>query len=73
MNVAIDAILAAERPLIVAGGGANRSGAAASITALAERLDIPVVTTITGQGVIRDDHKLGIGIIGDNGFHPHAV
>ncbi len=70
---ALNAILAAERPLIVAGGGANRSGAAEAITALAERLGIPVVTTITGQGVIRDDHKLGIGIIGDNGFHPHAV
>src|SRR5438874_1246301 len=70
LDAAIDAILTAERPLIVAGGGANRSGAAASITALAERLDIPVVTTITGQGVIRDDHKLGIGIIGDNGCLP---
>jgi acetolactate synthase I/II/III large subunit len=73
LDAAIKAILGAERPLIVAGGGANRSGAAASITALAERASIPVVTTITGQGAIRDDHKLGIGIIGDNGFHPHAV
>ncbi|PTM41123.1 thiamine pyrophosphate-binding protein [Bosea sp. 124] len=70
---ALDGILAAGRPLIVAGGGANRSGAAAVLTAFAERLQIPVVTTITGQGVIRDDHKLGIGIIGDNGFHPHAI
>jgi acetolactate synthase-1/2/3 large subunit len=70
---ALEGLLAARRPLIVAGGGANRSGAAASLTAFAERLQIPVVTTITGQGVIRDDHKLGIGIIGDNGFHPHAV
>jgi acetolactate synthase-1/2/3 large subunit len=73
LNAAIEAILSAERPLIVAGGGANRSGAATSITDLAERLNIPVVSTITGQGVIRDDHKLGTGIIGDNGFHPHAV
>ena len=73
LDAAIKAILAAERPLIVAGGGANRSGAAGSITTFGERLGIPVVTTITGQGVVRDDHKLGIGIIGDNGFHPHAV
>lgn len=70
---AFDAILAAERPLIVAGGGANRSQAGEAIVALAEKLGIPVVTTITGQGVIRDDHRLGIGIIGDNGFHPHAL
>jgi acetolactate synthase-1/2/3 large subunit len=73
LKAAISAILGAERPIIVAGGGANRSGAAAAITDFAERLDIPVVTTITGQGVIRDDHRLAIGIIGDNGFHPHAI
>ncbi|TGD95371.1 thiamine pyrophosphate-binding protein [Methylobacterium nonmethylotrophicum] len=73
LSAALDAILQAKRPLILAGGGANRSGAAASITAFAERLNVPVVSTITGQGVIRDDHRLGIGIIGDNGFHPHAL
>jgi acetolactate synthase I/II/III large subunit len=73
IDTALAAILAAERPLIVAGGGANRSRAGAILTTFAERLRIPVVTTITGQGVIRDDHELGIGIIGDNGFHPHAL
>lgn len=73
LAAALDAILAADRPLLLAGGGANRSGAGGAITALAERLQIPVVSTITGQGVIRDDHRLGIGIIGDNGFHPHAL
>ncbi|PZU83056.1 MAG: acetolactate synthase [Chelatococcus sp.] len=70
---ALAMLLSAKRPLIVAGGGVNRSRAAASLTALAERLHLPVATTITGQGVIRDDHKLAIGIIGDNGFHPHAI
>lgn len=70
---AIAALLSAARPLIVAGGGANRSAAGESIVKLAEHLDIPVVTTITGQGVISDDHRLAIGIIGDNGFHPHAL
>ena len=73
VDAALTAILAAKRPLIVAGGGANRSGAGAVLTRFAERLGLPVVTTITGQGVVRDDHELGIGIIGDNGFHPHAV
>ncbi|SCZ05806.1 thiamine pyrophosphate-binding protein [Microvirga guangxiensis] len=73
LETAIASILGADRPIIVAGGGANRSGAAEAITAFAERLDIPVVTTITGQGVIRDDHRLATGIIGDNGFHPHAI
>ncbi|MER8506778.1 thiamine pyrophosphate-binding protein [Mesorhizobium sp. M0751] len=70
---AVKALLSAKRPLIVAGGGANRSGAGESIVRLAQHLDIPVATTITGQGVINDDHRLAVGIIGDNGFHPHAI
>ncbi|MEO5756921.1 MAG: thiamine pyrophosphate-binding protein [Mesorhizobium sp.] len=73
MSCAIDALLASKRPLIVAGGGANRSAAGESLVRLAEHLGIPIATTITGQGVISDDHRLAIGIIGDNGFHPHAV
>lgn len=63
---------AAERPLIVTGGGVRRSRAGASISKLIEKLNIPVVTTITGQGAVPADHHLAIGVIGDNGFHPHA-
>src|SRR6185503_21127577 len=33
---------------------------------------VPVVTTMTGQNSISDHHELSIGIVGDNGFHPHA-
>ncbi|PWC91335.1 acetolactate synthase [Azospirillum sp. TSH100] len=61
-----------ERPLIVSGGGVNRSCAGPEVTALAERLNIPVCTTMTGQGTMPDDHRLAVGVIGDNGFHPHA-
>jgi acetolactate synthase-1/2/3 large subunit len=63
---------AAERPVIVAGGGANHSDAGAAVLALAERLQAPVVTTISGQGIVPDEHELALGVIGDNGFHPHA-
>lgn len=73
LDAAMQALLQASRPLIVAGGGANRSHAAAALKSLAERLDIPVVTTITGQGAIPDNHRLAIGTIGDNGYHPHAL
>jgi len=62
----------AERPVIIAGGGANHSHADAAIADLAEWLAAPVVTTISGQGIIADDHPLALGVIGDNGFHPHA-
>lgn len=65
-------LAASERPLIVSGGGVNRSCAGPEVTALAERLNIPVCTTMTGQGTMPDDHPLAVGVIGDNGFHPHA-
>ena len=65
-------IAQARRPLLIAGGGVNRSNAAAALTSFAERNRIPVVTTITGQNAILDTHELSIGIVGDNGFHPHA-
>ncbi|MER9469349.1 thiamine pyrophosphate-binding protein [Mesorhizobium sp. M0482] len=61
-----------KRPLIVSGGGVNRSCAGSEVTALAEKLNVPVCTTMTGQGTMPDDHRLAIGVIGDNGFHPHA-
>jgi acetolactate synthase I/II/III large subunit len=67
-----DLIARASRPLLVAGGGVNRSLAGPALTELAQRLRVPVVTTITGQNSIPDNHELAIGIVGDNGFHPHA-
>ncbi len=60
------------KPLLVVGGGVNRSCVGTEVLFLAERLNLPVVNTITGQGNIPDDHWLAIGVIGDNGFHPHA-
>ncbi len=72
----VDELLAlfekSEKPLLVAGGGVNRSCAGPEITQLAERLNVPLVNTMTGQGAMPDDHNLAIGVIGDNGFHPHA-
>lgn len=62
----------AKRPLIVAGGGVNRSGARRELLEFADRFQVPVVSTITGQGAIEPNHPLQIGVIGDNGFHPHA-
>jgi acetolactate synthase-1/2/3 large subunit len=40
--------------------------------ALSEWLAAPVVTTISGQGIMPDDHILALGVVGDNGFHPYA-
>ena len=63
---------AAQRLVIVAGGGVNHSQANAELLELAERLGAPVVTTISGQGTMPDEHVLALGVVGDNGFHPHA-
>ncbi len=65
-------LLGAARPVIVAGGGVNHSQANAEVIALAQRLGAPVVTTISGQGTMPDEHPLALGVVGDNGFHPHA-
>jgi acetolactate synthase-1/2/3 large subunit len=66
-------LLQSERPVIVAGGGANHSQAAEEIRVVAEWLAAPVVTTISGQGIMPDEHPLALGVTGDNGFHPHAL
>ena len=56
---------AAKRPVIVAGGGVITSEAAAQVTALAERLGAPVVTTWNGKGAIDETHELAALTIGD--------
>lgn len=67
-----EALISAPKPVMITGGGAMHSQAGALIIEIAERLSIPVVTTISGQGIMPDDHPLALGVIGDNGFHPHA-
>jgi acetolactate synthase-1/2/3 large subunit len=54
----------AERPLIVAGGGARRSSAHAQLRALAELLGMPILTTPSGRGIISEDHPLSVGQVG---------
>lgn len=65
-------LLEAERPLIVAGGGAVISQAWDELTQLAEKLVAPVGTSINGKGAIAEDHPLSVGVVGDNGARPYA-
>jgi acetolactate synthase-1/2/3 large subunit len=51
----------AERPLIWAGGGAVLGDAAGALTAVAEFLQAPVITTRQGKGAIDDRHPLSVG------------
>jgi len=61
---AIEALAAAERPVMVVGGGAAASDAGSEVVKLAELLSIPVVTSLNGKGLIPDDHPLCIGVVG---------
>ena len=58
---------AAERPFILAGGGVQLSGARPELTALAERAGAAVGSTLSGKGVIAEDHPLSVGVTGSMG------
>jgi acetolactate synthase-1/2/3 large subunit len=66
---AIDMLLNAEKPIILAGGGTIISSAFAELQAIAELLMIPVVTTFKGKGAFPENHPLSLGPIG---MHGHA-
>jgi acetolactate synthase-1/2/3 large subunit len=51
----------AKRPIIIAGGGALWSGAAAAIEKLAARLGAPVVTTLNAKGLLDERHPHSLG------------
>ena len=54
----------AERPVIVAGGGARWSGAGPELVQLAEALAIPVATSLHGKDLIPGTHRLSVGVVG---------
>jgi len=61
---AVALLAGAEKPVLIAGGGVILSEAWAELTALAETLNIPVVTTMAGKGSIADTHALSVGVCG---------
>ena len=54
----------AQRPVIVAGGGVTASGARAELLALAEKLSIPVATSLNAKAMFPADHPLAVGVPG---------
>jgi acetolactate synthase-1/2/3 large subunit len=61
---ALDLLQGAERPVIVAGGGVRASGAGPDLVRLAERLGIPVATSLNGKDTIPGHHPLAVGVVG---------
>ncbi|MCG6540408.1 glyoxylate carboligase [Pseudomonas sp. KSR10] len=69
---AIDMLCAAERPLIVAGGGIYNAGAEALLVEFAETVGVPVIPTLMGWGSIPDDHPLMAGMCGLQTSHRYG-
>ncbi len=62
----------AERPLLVAGGGIINADASHLLVELAELLDVPVIPTLMGWGIIADDHPLMAGMVGLQTSHRYG-
>jgi tartronate-semialdehyde synthase len=69
---ALDMLQAAERPLIVAGGGVINADASDLLVEFAELTGIPVIPTLMGWGAIPDDHPLMAGMCGLQTSHRYG-
>ena len=67
LSRAVDWIRAAQRPLIVAGGGVIYAGATNALAAFAAATGIPVAETQAGKGALRWDHPSAAGAVGVTG------
>ena len=72
---AAELIRSAKRPIIFAGHGMIQSGAREQVRALAERLQIPVASTLLGLGGFPASHPLSLGMMGMHGeaWVNHAI
>jgi acetolactate synthase-1/2/3 large subunit len=67
ISQAADLLSKAERPIILAGGGAISSGASDEIVQMSDLLMAPVATTFMGKGAFPETHPLSLGSIGMHG------
>ncbi len=64
VRAAVEILQKAQRPVIVAGGGVRASRAGAALVALAEKLQVPVATSLNGKDTIAASHPLSVGVVG---------
>lgn len=67
---AAEALRSAKSAVVICGGGPVIAGAFSALEALADRLDIPIATTVSGQGAIAETARRAIGVVGSNGGVP---
>lgn len=69
LKKAIKMLQKAKNPLFLAGGGVNIANANGIFTEVAEKTNIPVVTTVMGRGAIPTNHPLFVGNLGMHGSY----
>src|SRR5215472_431100 len=69
---ALDMLAAADRPVIIAGGGIINADAAGLLVEFAEITGVPVIPTLMGWGTIPDDHPLTAGMAGLQTAHRYG-
>ncbi len=69
VRAAVDQLLRARNPLIYAGEGVIYAGASEDLKALAELVNVPVITTLKAKGAFPEDHPLFVGVRGDQVAH----
>jgi acetolactate synthase I/II/III large subunit len=67
IDKAAERLVAARSPIIICGGGVVIAGACEALGSLATLLNMPVCTTVSGQGSLADTHPLNAGVVGANG------
>ncbi len=70
ISAAADALLSARRAVAICGGGPLLAGAGEALQRLARLLDLPVATTVSGQGVVAETDPQALGVVGSNGGVP---
>jgi len=67
---AADILAGASAAIAICGGGPVLAGAEPALQAIAEALDLPIATTVSGQGSIAETHRQALGVVGSNGGVP---
>ena len=67
---ALSLIKKAKKPLIIAGAGVIKSQASKELFELANKMDMPVTTTLLGLGAFPENHDLSLGMLGMHGTVP---
>lgn len=70
IETAADILAGASSAVAICGGGPVQSGATDALHKLAALLDMPVATTVSGQGSIAETDALALGVVGSNGGVP---